>query len=145
MPLHSTIATLELRRYPPSARASKDELLKTDSLQGDFGQVLYKKDTVPGSDGAGVVKAVGSKVTSFHKGDRVCTHLTVGLPDDYAPGFVDITSGLGHKVDGTLQKYGVFHETSLVNMPSNLTFLEAATLTCSGLVRLEWFHFLAVE
>lgn len=94
---------------------------------------LSRNNVVPGSDGAGVVEAVGSKVTAFRSGDKVCTHLTVGLADAALPSFYDICAGLGHTADGTLREYGVFHETSLVRMPSNLTFLEAATLTCSGL------------
>lgn len=88
---------------------------------------------VPGSDGAGVVEAIGHNVTSFQVGDRVCTHLTVGLSEADFPNFADIVGGLGQSVDGTLRQFGVFSETSLVKMPSNLGFLEAATLTCSGL------------
>ena len=49
------------------------------------------------------------------------------------PGWTDIINGLGHTTDGALREYGVFHETSLVKMPPSLNFLEAATLTCSGL------------
>lgn len=88
---------------------------------------------MPGSDGAGIVEAVGPKVTAFRNGDRVCTHLTCGLAESELPTFPDIGAGLGQTVDGTLRQYGVFHETSLVRMPSGLSFLEAATLPCSGL------------
>lgn len=45
----------------------------------------------------------------------------------------DICSGLGQHVDGTLRSHGVFHETALVSMPKGLDFLQASTLTCSGL------------
>ena len=79
-----------------------------------------------------MVEAVGSKVTTFSVGDRVCTHLTRGLSETDLPTFESICAGLGQTVDGTLQQYGVFDETSLVGMPSNLDFLQAATLTCSG-------------
>lgn len=102
-------------------------------FQGGPGLDLGKKDLVPGSDGAGVVEAVGSKVTIFRVGDRVCTHLTSGLAEDELPRFEDIGAGLGQTVDGTLRQYGIFHETALVKMPSHLTLLEAATLPCSGL------------
>jgi len=80
-----------------------------------------------------VIEAVGSKVTAFSVGDYVCTHLTCGLSEADLPTFEDISAGLGQTVDGTLRQFGIFHETSLVRMPSNLNFLEAATLSCSGL------------
>lgn len=88
---------------------------------------------IPSSDGAGTVVSTGSAVTAFKKGDRVVTHLTVNTPEDSAPTFADINSGLGQIAHGTLSRYGVFHETSLVKMPETLGFREAATLTCSGL------------
>lgn len=87
----------------------------------------------PASDGAGIVEAVGSRVNSFKPGDRVCTHLVSQLPSSEAPNFLDINSGLGQHLDGTLRHHGTFHESALVPMPPGLDFLEASTLTCSGL------------
>jgi NADPH:quinone reductase-like Zn-dependent oxidoreductase len=87
---------------------------------------------VPASDGAGVVEAVGSKVHRFKTGDKVITlfnqgHLS-GSIDNYS-----ITTGTGGVVDGTLQQYGSYNEEGLVALPSNLNFIEGATLTCAGL------------
>ncbi|RAH56731.1 hypothetical protein BO85DRAFT_439251 [Aspergillus piperis CBS 112811] len=53
-----------------------------------------------------------------HARDRVCTHLTSGLPS-------------------------VFHESSLVHMPANLEVLQASTLNCSGLTA--WNALFGVE
>ncbi|KAF2996150.1 hypothetical protein E8E14_000463 [Neopestalotiopsis sp. 37M] len=92
-----------------------------------------KSPIVPGSDGAGVVIETGRDVTQFKPGDKVVTHLAVHLPDDALPTMEDIANGLGHLTDGTLRRLGVFHHSALVQMPPNLSFAEAATLTCSGL------------
>lgn len=59
--------------------------------------------------------------------------MTPQIPATQYPTMEHISNGLGQTLNGTLQEYGVFMETGLVHMPKNLTFEEAATLTCSGL------------
>ncbi|KAH8809095.1 hypothetical protein F5884DRAFT_753598 [Xylogone sp. PMI_703] len=86
---------------------------------------------IPGSDGAGEVVAVGSKVTRFKTGDKVCTlfnqaHLGGSLNPKTAG------TGVGGIVDGTLRQYGAFNEQGLVAMPSTLTYEEASTLSCAA-------------
>ena len=92
-----------------------------------------KENLVPGSDGAGIVRRVGSNVKVFKAGDNVVTHLCPEVGDDRVPTFAAISAGIGHGKDGTLREFGVFHQTALVSAPKNLTFEQAATLTCSGL------------
>lgn len=87
---------------------------------------------IPCSDGAGNILAVGSKVTEFEVGDKVCTlfntkHQAGALTQ------AGIMSGLGGALDGTLRQYAVFPETALVAAPSNLSPTEAGTLTCAPL------------
>ncbi|KAI9369921.1 hypothetical protein BJX61DRAFT_122711 [Aspergillus egyptiacus] len=87
---------------------------------------------VPGSDGAGEVVEVGSKVSQFKKGDKVVTLFN----QHHQYGDIDAAgakSGLGGVFDGTLRQYGVFNENGLVRAPRNLNYLEASTLTCAGL------------
>jgi NADPH:quinone reductase-like Zn-dependent oxidoreductase len=71
------------------------------------------KRTVPGIDVAGVVVAVGSKVTRFRAGDEVF--------------------GIGK---GTFAELAVAKEDKLSAKPSNLTFEQAAALPVSGLAAL---------
>ena len=40
--------------------------------------------------------------------------------------------GLDGGLDGTLRRCAVFEEKGLVNMPKNLDFVEASTLTCAA-------------
>ncbi|KAI0178761.1 zinc-binding dehydrogenase [Hypoxylon sp. FL1284] len=91
-----------------------------------------KAGVVPGSDGAGVVIAVGKHVTRFQSGDKVVTML---LPQHIAGPVVGnmVDFGLGASVDGTFRSVGAFSEHGLVAMPEGLTFTEAATLSCAGL------------
>jgi NADPH:quinone reductase-like Zn-dependent oxidoreductase len=72
-------------------------------------------------------------VTSFKVGDKVVTHLVADIEEERFQTAVDISVGLGQVEQGTLQEYGVFRENGLVRMPSNLSFEQASTLTCSGL------------
>jgi len=100
-------------------------------VQGQY-PFPQRDKVVPASDGAGVVEAVGSKVHRFKTGDKVVTlfnqaHLS-GSVDPYI-----ITTGTGGVIDGALQQYGAFNEEGLVALPSNLDFVEGATLTCAGL------------
>ncbi|KAI0458915.1 hypothetical protein F5B21DRAFT_371961 [Xylaria acuta] len=87
---------------------------------------------VAASDGAGEVVDVGSKVTKWKKGDRVVTLFNQG--HQYGPMSIEAANtGVGGVVDGTLRQYGVFGENGLVRAPKNLSYAEAATLTCAAL------------
>jgi NADPH:quinone reductase-like Zn-dependent oxidoreductase len=55
------------------------------------------------------------------------------IPDGEFPVFKHIATGMGQEVNGTLQEYGVFHDSCLVLMPQTIGFEQAATLTCSAL------------
>lgn len=91
-----------------------------------------KLPLVPCSDGAGIVEAIGAKVTRWKKGDRVLPIFAqkwlAGPPD-----MDSLRSTLGGPNDGCLMEVGNFDENGLVATPTHLSDLEAATLGCAGL------------
>jgi NADPH:quinone reductase-like Zn-dependent oxidoreductase len=80
------------------------------------------QDTIPLSDGAGEVVAVGSSVRAFKVGDRVVATFTQGHP----------AAALGSPLDGVLTEFAAFDEDGLLAIPEHLSFEEAATLPCAG-------------
>ncbi len=86
---------------------------------------------IPGSDGAGEVLEVGAAVRRLRPGDRVA-----GL---FFPTWLDgeisanhHASALGGSRDGMLVEEVVMDETAWTEVPSHLSFEEAATLPCAG-------------
>lgn len=86
---------------------------------------------VPTSDSAGVVLAVGSSVTEFKAGDKVCNTFFSDWQDGYITPAIRQTS-LGGLKDGPLSKYVVFPSKGLVHAPGSLTALQNATLPCAA-------------
>lgn len=91
-------------------------------LTGKYFAGPVQRNTIPLSDGAGEVEAVGSDVTDFAPGDRVVATFTQGSP----------MNALGSPLDGMLTEYGVFDQSGLLRIPDGLSFEEAATLPCAG-------------
>jgi NADPH:quinone reductase-like Zn-dependent oxidoreductase len=94
-----------------------------------FGGVL-KRDTVPLSDGAGEIVAVGDNVSRVNVGDRVIGTFFQG----WAGGRPDPATllALGSPLDGMLAEYVVLNQEGLVSCPAHLSYEEAATLPCAA-------------
>ena len=88
--------------------------------------------TIPNSDAAGEVVAVGTGVDGVAVGDRV-----VGcFFQDWAAGPISSTamvSALGGAKPGVLAEYAVLNAGGIVPAPSHLSWAEAATLPCAAL------------
>jgi NADPH:quinone reductase-like Zn-dependent oxidoreductase len=89
-----------------------------------------QEDTIPLSDGAGEVIAIGDGVTRFKKGDRVAGTFFRNYID--GPAAPIERPSLGSPVDGVLAEYVVFNQEDAVHIPANLSYTEASTLPCAG-------------
>lgn len=88
--------------------------------------------TVPNSDGAGEVIAVGDGVTGVRVGERVMGTFFQRWED--GPITTDaMASALGGAVDGVLAEHVVLDEGGVVAVPDHLSFEEAACLPCAAL------------
>ena len=88
-----------------------------------------ERDTIPMSDCAGEIAAVGRDVTRVAVGDRVAATFFQTPPD--GPPFA-AQAALGFPLDGVLAESVVLHEDGVVRIPSALSFEEGACLPCAG-------------
>jgi NADPH:quinone reductase-like Zn-dependent oxidoreductase len=94
-----------------------------------FGGIL-QRDTVPLSDGAGEITAIGPDVSRFDVGDRVVGNFFQGWIDG-VPNPATLNA-LGSPADGTLCEYMTLDQDGVVAIPEHLSYEEAATLPCAG-------------
>ncbi|KAF5646576.1 putative alcohol dehydrogenase [Fusarium sp. NRRL 25303] len=87
---------------------------------------------VPGSDGAGIVEAVGAGVTEWKIGDRVVANFTQEHIAGRLTRDVGLTQ-LGGEAQGLLGEYFIFPKTGVVKIPDYLSFEEASCLPCAAL------------
>lgn len=91
--------------------------------------IQLPRPTVPLSDGAGEIVAIGSRVDRFVIGDRVAGATAQDwLYGPITPNAFNSSRSLGHGLDGNLAEYRVFNQEGLVRLPNNLSYEEAATL-----------------
>lgn len=88
---------------------------------------------VPLSDGVGEVIALGANVARAALGDRITASYFVRWIDG-PQRLAMAAEQYGANFDGMLATYAVLEEDSVVHVPAHLTDVEAATLTCAGVV-----------
>ena len=122
-------------------------------LKNDYGDDFSYAGSIPLSDGAGEVIAVGKDVTRFKPGDRVAGIFFEKWIDG-APSEEALQSDRGGNAGGMLSEVIVTHEDGLVEIPEHLSYEEAATLPCAGVTawvglfkrgRIEPDHYVLLE
>ena len=109
--------------------------LRASSLNfHDFGVVRRNgrtSSTIPLSDGAGEVVAVGKGVTNFKTGDAVISMFYPTWEDDrmIPEGFSTVP---GDGIDGFARESVTVSANAFTRAPKNLSHREAATLSCAG-------------
>lgn len=89
---------------------------------------------VPLSDGAGEIVSIGSAVTKWKIGDRVCPNFAQGWIDGETSSEKAKTAlGAGGAAPGIASEFAAFDEQGVVRIPGHLSFEEAATLPCAAL------------
>jgi NADPH:quinone reductase-like Zn-dependent oxidoreductase len=102
-----------------------------------------KLPTVPVSDGAGEITAVGDGVTKWKAGDRVMPIFAQRWFDgDPSEEKRKTSLGASPDWDGVLREFGAFSQESVVEIPEHLSFIEAATLPCAAITA---WHAIAVS
>lgn len=92
---------------------------------------VVQQDTVPLSDGAGEVVAVGEGVTSLAVGDRVAGTFFQDWMDGPPNPAMGVALG-APPAPGMLQDVVVLPERGVVKLAETLDFVEAACLPCAG-------------
>jgi len=106
----------------------RDQVIARDAYMG----LKMDKDTVPLSDGAGEVIAIGADVTRFKVGDRVVGTFNRGWHGGlHGDGTYAQLGQMG--VEGVLAERVVFDEGDAVLVPDGLSYEEAACLPCAAL------------
>ena len=100
-------------------------------LRGHYDEDDAYAGTIPLSDGAGEVIAVGKDVTRFEVGDRVAGIFFEEWIDG-PPSETSLLTDRGGNAGGMLSEVIVSHEDGLVTIPAHLTWEEAATLPCAA-------------
>jgi NADPH:quinone reductase-like Zn-dependent oxidoreductase len=124
----------EVRVRVQAAALNRLDLLVAHGLPG----VAYQFPHVTGSDGAGVVDAVGTAVTRFAAGDRVMINpgVSCGTCAACARGdepLCDAFQILGEHRPGTIAEYVVVPDANLAPVPDGMSWPQAAAFSLATL------------
>ena len=136
---------LQLAEIPVPSIGKHDLLVRVRAAGICHSDVHYRAGKSPvyplpmtlGHEVAGVVEAVGDKVTRFKPGDRVCLHYMVTCGNCYycSTGneqFCSQGKMIGHYTDGGYAEFISIPERSAVLLPNEIPYVQGATLMCAS-------------
>lgn len=136
---------LEMQEVPVPAIGEDEVLVRVKAAGICHSDAHYRAGTSPvgrlpltlGHEVAGVVEAVGPKVTSARAGARVCLHylITCGGCYDCSAGheqFCARGTMLGKQRDGGYAEYIAAPARNLVPLPEPIPFVQGAIMMCSS-------------
>lgn len=136
---------LVLQDVPVPAIGDQDVLVKIEAAGICHSDAHYRAGKSPvhplpmtlGHEIAGVIEAVGSKVTRRKPGERVCLHYLVSCGNCYYCNtgneqFCEQGSMLGHFTDGGYAEYIAVPERNAFLLPDEIPFAQGATLMCAS-------------
>lgn len=134
------LESLQITELPKPTPAPNEVLVKIEAAGLNYLDValatgVYSKTLplprIPTSDGAGVVAAIGDKVSKWKVGDRVTVQYNrLWQNGNATPETNHIRTGVS--TPGMLAEYAAIPEYALVRTPANLSSVEAATLPVAG-------------
>ncbi len=107
------------------------------AISGDW-PVKPRLPFIPGHEGAGVVIALGSEVTTFKEGDRVGVpwlHSACGHCDYCVSGWETLCKeqqNTGYSVNGAFAEYVIADPNFVARLPDTIDFAEIAPVLCAG-------------
>lgn len=130
-------ARLQIREIEAPKPGANEVAIRVHSASLNYRDLLTAQNpkvenVVPLSDGAGEIIEVGDGVSDWKIGERVC----VNFFRDWRSGRFQRSyhnAALGGSCDGMLREIVVFPAHSLVKIPDDYSYEEAATLPCAGL------------
>jgi len=144
---HGGIEKLRYEDLPEPQIGERDLLVKVEAttvnridffVRSGYPGVTFKFPHIPGGDIAGTVSAVGARVRMFKKGDRVlawpliaCGQCEMCRQEKRA--LCLNWQYFGLHIDGSYAEHVRVPEESLIPLPKNVSFEEAATLPIAGL------------
>lgn len=131
----NTSPTLQLTEQPSPLAGAGEVLIDIKATSLNYRDLLIAEKaqgTIPLSDGAGVVSAVGPGVEHFKPGDRVAIGFMPGWTGGEFAEEKKACSLGGAEVNGVLAQQVVVQASGVTRIPDHMSFEQAATLPCAG-------------